>query len=69
MILTDPAKIDAVLDLLTPDEVADALRFVEVMQRGEHMSQTEADEWRRRILARQRFLEMGEHSSPVPPLS
>ena len=29
----------------------------------------EADEWRRRILARQQFLEMDEHSSPVRAFS
>ena len=49
MILTDPAKIDATLDLLTADEVRDCLQFVEIMERGQHMSQVEADEWRRRV--------------------
>ena len=61
--------LDEILDLLTHDEVADALRFVEAMERGRHMGRAEADEWRRRIIARQRFLELDEHSSPVRALS
>jgi hypothetical protein len=44
-----------VLDLLTADEVRDCLRFVEVMERGQPMIHAEADEWRRRIVARRRF--------------
>ena len=53
--MTTPAEMDATLDLLTPDEVADALRFLEVMEHGQHMSQAEADEWRRRTVAWSRF--------------
>ena len=56
--MTDPSRMDKVLDLLTPDEVADALHFVAVCERGQHMNQAEADEWRRRIGAWQTFLEM-----------
>ena len=57
--MTDPVVMDSTLDLLTPDEVADALRFVEVCERGQHMPQAEADEWRR-IGAWQGFVELGE---------
>ena len=54
--------MDATLDLLTPDEVADALRFVAVMERGQHMTRAEADEWRRRIVATGRFRLGGDSS-------
>ena len=49
-------KVDGILELLTPEEIADALRFVEVWEKADHMSPEEANEWRRRILARQAFL-------------
>ena len=47
---------DAILALMQPDEVPDALRFVALLERGGQMGQEEADEWRRRILAREAFL-------------
>ena len=45
-------------DLLTPEEVQSVFWFVEVCERKGTMSQLEADEWRRRIVARKRFLEL-----------
>ena len=45
-------KYAATLELLTPDEVEHAWRFVYVMQRAGHVHPEEADEWRRRIGAR-----------------
>ena len=34
--------MDEILDLLTADEVQNRLRFAEVTERGQHMSQAEA---------------------------
>ena len=51
-------KMDATLDLLTPEEIADSLRFVEVWEKAGHMSPEEANEWRTRIEAWQRFLNL-----------
>ena len=52
------ARIDATLALLTPEEIAEAHRFVEVCERFGTMRQADADEWRRRIAARRAFLEL-----------
>ena len=52
----DPAKMNATLALMTPDEVEDALRFVDICERGGGTPPKEADEWRRGILAWQGFL-------------
>jgi len=41
---------------MTPPEISDALRFVDVCQWNGTMPAAEADEWRRRILARWAFL-------------
>ena len=49
-------KMDDILALLRPEEVADALRFVEVWEKAGYMSPEKAAEWRRRIEASQRFL-------------
>ena len=54
---------DAILALMQPDEVPDALRFVAVLERGGRMGLEEADEWRRRILARQAFLELRDDAA------
>ena len=60
----NPAKIDALLDLLTPDELRNALRYIDVFERW-NMPAEEADEWRRRIVGRQAFvaLDLGETAS------
>ncbi len=60
--MTTPAKMDATLRLLTPEEVPHCLRFVQVMKRGGKMSHAVADEWRRRILAWAEFLGTEAHS-------
>ena len=52
----DTAKTNATLAMLTPDEIDDALRFVEICERGGGTPVEEADEWRRRILGWQAFL-------------
>jgi len=54
----DLETIDRTLDLLTPEEIQQALWFVAVCERKGTMRRAAADEWRRRILARQRFLEL-----------
>ena len=48
-------KYSAVLKLMTPDEVSDALWFVDAMERAGPMDAEEADEWRRRIVAKRRI--------------
>ena len=55
----DPARIDATLSLLTPDEVGDCLWLIDVFERW-NMTTEEADEWRRRIAARWAFLDLPE---------
>jgi hypothetical protein len=39
-----------------PDEIDNGLWFVDVCQRNGNMDLVEANEWRRRVLARQRVL-------------
>jgi len=48
----DTSAIDNVLSIMTPDEVADAVRFVDAWERCGTLSAAEASEWRRRIRAR-----------------
>ena len=50
------ATVNEVLARMTPEEIRDGLWFLDVCERSGNMDQEEADEWRRRILARQRFL-------------
>ncbi len=57
--MTFSERIEALIGIMTPDEIRDGLRFVEVLERGGSLTPQEAHEWRRRILARQRFLELG----------
>jgi hypothetical protein len=52
------ARIDATLTQLTDDEIAEAHWIVEVCERFGTMRQAEADEWRRRIRAKQAYLEL-----------
>lgn len=53
---------------MTPEEISDGLWFVDVCKRWGSMSQAEADEWRRRILARQGCLALSDnHRSPSAP--
>ena len=56
--------MNATLAPMTPGEVDDALRFVDICERGGGTPPEEADEWRRRILAWQAFLEV-EGGRPV----
>jgi hypothetical protein len=62
--MRDPAKMEQILDLMTVDEIQDALRFVEVMERGGNLDRAEADEWGPRIIARQRFLQLDVNTEP-----
>ena len=48
-------KYAAVLELMTPEEVGDALWFVDVMERPAPIDAEEAETWRRRIVAWRRF--------------
>ncbi len=49
--------MNAILSTMTPEEVRDAMWTIDVFERW-NMSQGEVDEWRRRISARRRFLEV-----------
>ena len=60
----NPAHMDSILELLKREDAQDALWFVDVCERNGNMNQPEGDEWRRRILARQRFLKL-EDSQPL----
>ena len=48
-------KTDALLDLFTPDELHNALWYIDVFERW-NMPAEEADEWRRRIVGRREFV-------------
>ena len=52
----DTATITSLVARLTTEEIHDGLWLVGVFEGWGSMSQDEADEWRRRILARQGFL-------------
>ena len=56
----DTARIDA----LTPEEIRDALLLVGAFE-GCTMTPAEADEWRRRVLARAAFLGLPVDSAPA----
>jgi hypothetical protein len=51
------ARIERTLSILTPEEMRDALLFIDLCE-NRTMNTVEADEWRRRIRARQTFLEL-----------
>ena len=53
--IMNSARINAVLAEMPPEEIGEVLWYVEVFE-GTGMSRQEADEWRRRIVAWQRFL-------------
>ena len=64
----DPAKMNELLSLMTSDEIADGLWFVDVCERNGNVDQAETDEWRRRLLARQGCLALSDnHRSPSAP--
>ena len=49
---------------LTPDEIHDGLWLVGVFEDWGSMTTDEADEWRRRIVARQQFLDLDPSQPP-----
>jgi hypothetical protein len=59
----DSIHMAEILILLKPDEVRDALWLIDVFERC-GMRREEADDWQRRILAQQRFLELQGESGP-----
>jgi hypothetical protein len=61
------ARADSTLDLLTPDELAEAHRFVEVWERTGYMGPAEASAWRERIAIWQRF-RVGRQAKSVKPV-
>jgi len=56
--------LNELLSLITTEEIEDGLWFVDVCERNGNMDQAEADEWRRRIMARQGFLELETDATP-----
>ena len=44
-----------------PEEIGDGLWMIGVFERWGSMTQAEADEWRRRFLARQQFLTLPDY--------
>jgi len=52
----DPTRIAGLVSRMTPPELRDALWFVDACERTGTMTAEDADEWRRRILARRAFL-------------
>ncbi len=59
-------KIDATLDLLTAEKLAEAHRFVEVWERAGYMNCAEAAAWRERIAIWRRFGVGEQRPSPRP---
>ena len=55
---------EATLDLITPEELAEVPRFVEVWQRAGHMNPKEGSAWRERIASWRRF-RAGSNSTRV----
>jgi hypothetical protein len=49
---------------MTPDEIRDGLWLVGVFEDWGSMTQDEADEWWRRIVSRQQFLELDPSQPP-----
>ncbi len=56
----DGSKLNALFAEMTPDEIEFIPRGVDAWLRSGWMDQAEADQWRRRILAWQAFLALGE---------
>ena len=64
----DPAKMNELLARMKPEEVRDGLWMIGVFEDWGSMAQAEADEWRRRILARQGCLALSDNPrSPSAP--
>ncbi len=61
----DPKTIDATLASMKPEEIEDAIWMVGVFQRWGSMSAEEADQWQRKILARQDFLRLPSDAAPA----
>ena len=51
--------IDNTLAVMTPDEVREAIRFVDTWERYGTLAPIEAEVWRKRIVAKQALLESG----------
>ena len=54
----DLAHIEGFVARLTPGEIRDGMWLVSVFEDWGSMTTEEADEWRRRIVARQQFLKV-----------
>lgn len=56
----DQEHLRKILETLQVDEVEDVLTFVRVNEQAGHLSQEEADEWRRQIRARQAWFRLDD---------
>ena len=61
----DRDRMRHILETLRAEEVEGVLTFIKLNERAVHTDAEEADEWRRRITARQAFLGVGELAKPV----
>ena len=60
----DSVKMSELLTHLKPEEIKDGLWMIGVFEDWGSMSADEADEWRRRILACQQFLDLNQSRPP-----
>ena len=60
-----PAKMNELLARITPEEIRDGFWLVGVFEDWGSMTTAEADEWRRWIEARRRFLALRDSDSPA----
>lgn len=58
------ARIDAILDLLSDEELREVPRWIDVFERW-NMSTADAEEWRRRIVAKRAFLSLRNGTPPT----
>ena len=56
--------MEQLLSVMKPEEPRDALNLIDVFEQWD-MTLEEADEWRRRIVARQQFLELNVEIPPA----
>ena len=59
----DPARMNALLAGMDPEEIREGLCLVNVFERAGGASPDEAAEWRRRVLAWLAYLDLDEESA------
>ncbi len=61
----DRDRMRQILETLRAEEVEGVLTFIKLNERAVHTEAEDADEWRRRIGAWQRFMELGAGVTPA----